>query len=904
MRKRLVALLAAGGLGVVAAAQPAPAVAAGPAVSFSATAIDFGSAPWLQAAPTQNLVLTNTGDAPLNVCCVDMSGDSFVPQDFIVFLDQCSFHTINPGGQCGVSIRFTPQTGGPRTATVSIFDNAPGSPQQVTLTGTGTGPVIRFTPDSLQFANVPAGTTSAPQTFSAVNAGDAPVTFSSVALDPAPSLSSWFAITADACSGKTVGPGQRCSISVTATPDAVTVGIQLVNFFDNAGTGKQTYNFDKSLDGLQATGAGPLLGTFGPVPAFIQDARTTSAATRIQIFDAGTDPLHISSVAVDNPAAGFSVTADTCTGATLTVDTLFTSPSRCHVDVVFAPAAAGQVQSNLVFTDNELHGSHSVLLTGSGLAPAGEVSTSAIDFGFQTPGVTSAPRFITLTNPTSQALAVSGVSLSGANPNFFQLTGDTCSGTTVAGGGSCSVGVTFLPPFPYLFSAALSFADNAQRSPQTVSLRGEGQSPTFTISTSRLDFGNVHGKVASASQTITVTNTSAGPLSFGYLGDLPINRSGCTGQIAAGATCTVSVSVTPPVPGPQTGVLKVVDSSSNQQVIEVDWTGVSGEASIESTIGGQLVQRVGDTASGFVIVTNTGLDALVIGQVSLPANPAVTITADGCSNQTLAPAGRCVISATVHPTVVGSWNATLSMPTDAAFSANPSTFAFSGIASPPPQPVFSPGSVLFPAQDVGAPETARVVWLDNGLVPSLGLLPLKVASVAVGGPDASSFRVVWDGCSGLSISGAYSCPVEVGFAPTTAGTLNASLLFSDDGAGSPQALPLTGVGTVPATASPRQVDFGQVPVNTRSAPSTVTLSNTGTSAFSVGKVSISGTNKGDYSTTSDNCSNQTLSPGQSCQVAVVFRPEATGASTATLSFADTAANSPQTVSLTGTGLGK
>src|SRR5215471_7716723 len=182
MRNRFLALFAVAGLAVASGLQMGPVAAAGPAVSFSTSAIDFGSAPWLQPAPTQNLVLTNTGDQPLSVCCADMSGNSFIPQDFIVFLDQCSFHTVNPGTSCTISIRFTPQSGGPRTQTLSIVDNAPGSPQQVVLTGTGTGAVVRFTSRFLDFDTVQAGTTSAPLTVTAVDAGDGPVTISQASL--------------------------------------------------------------------------------------------------------------------------------------------------------------------------------------------------------------------------------------------------------------------------------------------------------------------------------------------------------------------------------------------------------------------------------------------------------------------------------------------------------------------------------------------------------------------------------------------------------------------------------------------------------------------------------------------------------------------------------------------------
>src|SRR5712691_6150470 len=229
---------------LAAAATPAvPAAASAPAVSLSTTSLDFGGVPWLQKA-TRTITLTNTGDAPLTDLFAQV-GAQYIPIDFAAPHQPCPA-PIPPGGQCQIAVDFQPQAGGPRADTLSIYDNASDSPQTVALSGTGTGAVIRFTPGYLQFVDVPVGTTSAPKSFSAVNAGDAPVTISSVALSPAPALSKWFAITSDGCSGKTLGPGQRCTVGATATPDAVASGIQQVYFFDSAGTGQQVYDFDKS----------------------------------------------------------------------------------------------------------------------------------------------------------------------------------------------------------------------------------------------------------------------------------------------------------------------------------------------------------------------------------------------------------------------------------------------------------------------------------------------------------------------------------------------------------------------------------------------------------------------------------------------------------------------------------
>jgi hypothetical protein len=880
--------------------------AAAPAVGLSPTSLTFGAVAWLQAA-TQNVVLTNTGDAPLLVQIVSLSGQQYVPVDFTIASGSCplSSFTIAPGGQCDIGLRFRPESGGPRSATLSIYDNAPDSPQTVTLAGTGAGAVITFTPRDLEFVNVPVGTTSAPLTFTAINAGDGPVSISSVTLGPTPSYSSWFAITADGCAGKTLGPGQRCTISATASPDAVTIGAQIVNFFDNAGTGEQTYDFVRSVDGLVASGGGPLLDTFGPFPASIQDVGTQSDPTRVLVHDTGTEPLQISGVSIDDPSAGFIVTNDTCSGTTLVLDTLFTPPSRCSVDVVFAPRGAGSFQANLVFHDNEFGGSRNVLLRGSGLAPAAELSTHAIDFGFQAVGVASPSQVLTLTNPTPQPLSVTGVRFSGTNPTSFTTASDSCSGTTVPAGGTCAVGVTFTPPFPYLFSATMSFIDNAPVLPQTVSLRGEGQAPTFAISTTHLDFGNLRAKAASAPLTFSVTNTSAGTLSFSFLtGYYAMPWTGCSEPVVAGASCTVSITVTPGTLGPQTAVFKVVDPASNQQVVQVDWAGITAEPRIESTIGGFIIQRVGDTLNGFAFVINGGLDALKLGAVSLPSNPAAAITDDRCSNQTVPAGGRCVISLTVHPAAAGTWAATLSVPTDAALGPNPATLLLQGIASLP-EPVFSPTSVVFPAQQLGAPESTRVVWVDNGLVATFGSLPLTIGSVAIGGADASSFRIAWDGCSNVIVDAAYSCPVAVGFDPAARGALNATLVFSDDGGASTQAVPVSGIGLAPAaTPSTQALDFGSVVVRSKSAPATLTLTSSGDLTLKVSRVTVSGPDRGDFTITSENCQKQSLPLGATCQVVIVFRPSALGTRSATLTFTDDAVNSPQSVTLTGVGVSR
>jgi Putative Ig domain len=60
--------------------------------------------------------------------------------DFTVVGDGCSGLTLAAGSSCTMSITFSPNAAGTRTAALIVTDNAPNSPQGASLTGTGTTP--------------------------------------------------------------------------------------------------------------------------------------------------------------------------------------------------------------------------------------------------------------------------------------------------------------------------------------------------------------------------------------------------------------------------------------------------------------------------------------------------------------------------------------------------------------------------------------------------------------------------------------------------------------------------------------------------------------------------------------------------------------------------------------------
>jgi hypothetical protein len=76
------------------------------------------------------------------------------------------------------------------------------------------------------------------------------------------------------------------------------------------------------------------------------------------------------------------------------------------------------------------------------------------------------------------------------------------------------------------------------------------------------------------------------------------------------------------------------------------------------------------------------------------------------------------------------------------------------------------------------------------------------------------------------------------------------------------------------------------------------MTNSGTGALSITSVSLTGVDPSDFFGSSG-CSGLIAATG-TCKITVTFRPHATGTRTATLSIADSASGSPQTVTLSGT----
>ncbi|MGO9270322.1 MAG: choice-of-anchor D domain-containing protein, partial [Terriglobia bacterium] len=213
--------------------------------------------------------------------------------------------------------------------------------------------------------------------------------------------------------------------------------------------------------------------------------------------------------------------------------------------------------------------------------------------------------------------------------------------------------------------------------------------------------------------------------------------------------------------------------------------------------------------------------------------------------------------------------------------------------SPTPVPVasLSPASLAFPIQLVGSTSAVEPVALTN-----TGNAPLAIASISLSGADSSDFGLTHN-CPASLASGA-SCSLSPTFGPSASGPRKTLLSISDNAAGSPHEVILTGVGTTVGRV-PSALNFLTQAVGTTSVPQLITVTNEGSVTLHLWQVALGGANAGDFGLS--NACGGTLAAGASCTVSVTFNPTAMGTRTASVLFSDDGGGSPQAVGLTGTG---
>jgi hypothetical protein len=130
-------------------------VLVGPDIAISPATLSFTVQSVGTTSTAQTITVTSNGDSPLTISGVAISGE-------FAETDNCSGATLGVGATCTIDVTFSPTTPGPKSGTVTITDNALGSPHTLPLSGgiSGVAGDFSLSIDPTSTAVVAGGTAS------------------------------------------------------------------------------------------------------------------------------------------------------------------------------------------------------------------------------------------------------------------------------------------------------------------------------------------------------------------------------------------------------------------------------------------------------------------------------------------------------------------------------------------------------------------------------------------------------------------------------------------------------------------------------------------------------------------------------------------------------------------------
>ena len=190
--------------------------------------------------------------------------------------------------------------------------------------------------------------------------------------------------------------------------------------------------------------------------------------------------------------------------------------------------------------------------------------------------------------------------------------------------------------------------------------------------------------------------------------------------------------------------------------------------------------------------------------------------------------------------------------------------------------------------------------LDLGVtLTNVGFRPETVSQATVTGAGFSISGLVLP----LTLNAGQNATFNVEFAPAVGGSVTGAISIITNAWWNPTiSISLSGTGVAQPTAnlSPPSMTFASQALGTTSSAQAVTLTNSGGTTLNFTSIALTGTNASDFAQT--NTCGSSLAAGANCTIVVMFTPSVAGTEAASLSIADNASGSPQTVSLSGAGM--
>ncbi len=442
--------------------------------------------------------------------------------------------------------------------------------------------------------------------------------------------------------------------------------------------------------------------------------------------------------------------------------------------------------------------------------------------------------------------------------------------------------VGLIPQFLLLGGCAGLVSGNGKQS---------GAQSAFQLRPASVNFGQVAvGKqatqVVSMSNTgntiLNITQVKLSNAQFSVLG-VPTPMA-----LAVGQTGTFIVAVNPTSAGTLTGTLTAQgDGGSSPVSVSLSAMAVSSQPQLSLSPANINFGSVstGLRATSNLVLTNSGATNLTISLLTLIG---ADFTINGITTPTTIPAGQSTeVVVTFSPTAAGS--ATGSLTITSNDPTNPTLTVplnGSGTAAATGQLSTNPASLNFGNVATGSSTEKQLV------ITNAGNAAVKISSVTAVGAGLTI-----NGAATPTLSPSERMILTASFAPNAASNTTGSITIVSNAGNSPLTIPVSGIGVQAGlTISPASYDFGSV-VDGQTKSQTITVTNTGTAALTLAELSANGNA---YSV-SGLVTPATLAAGSSTSFTVLFEPTTAGSLPGTVSIMSNAPNSPNVLSLSGTG---
>ncbi len=744
--------------------------------------------------------------------------------------------SLAAGASCQINVTFSPLSGGTVHDVLGIFTNATTNPLAVNLVGAGLAPQVQFYGNFYFYGQVVG--TSATQTGTLTNVGQAPLLISSIAYTGAADF-----VESNNCpiAPNTLAVEASCTVTVTYTPTVIGSENGTITANDNALPSPQTaYVYGSSVS------AG--------VPTFSQTQLTfpttligqSSASQTATLSNTGTGPLGIQNIF----SYGDFPQTNNCP-ASLAVG------ASCTFSITYTPSVQGTEYGYLyAYTDSAY--STSLQMTGTGQAPV--------------PAITSLSLASVPAGSSDTQIAINGSGFVQGSQVLWNGTALPCCAYEY---GNTQINV-------YIPAADLANAGTYQISVFTPTPGGgTSNSLPFTVyapinyaaTATKYNYRTITGTNLSLYYYSGAQITSPFPIQFG---------GGSYTNLTVGAGGTISFNgyyypYNDVIPTTQTPMLiapfwatlapfgtgndnnvfwDVTGTAPNRELV-VEWRDVPYCCSYSTTYTVKF-EVVFSEGSGNILFNYA--DTVFGGQYSADDNGA---------------------TATVGVQVAPGLGTEYSYD-QPSLKSNTALLWYPGS----PTATLSSGTLGFGYHQIDTKSRAQKVTLTNG-----GEAALVISSIAIDNPDFTQTNTC-----GTTLKSGKSCTIRVFFTPSEPSSETATLTITDNASNNPQTASLSGIGTItPIVVYPIMANFGSVAVGTTSTLPVV-LANGANQPLSIQEITATPS----VYTETNNCGSS-LAPGASCIVSVTFAPVQQGNITGKLAMGLNKKKAVNEVKLVGSG---